>query len=67
MDLITERPNNSRVQLAAVSCNPNGCYLAGLKMGLGLTGKPGCACVGAWVVVWWGGGGGYKCHGRDFI
>ena len=34
---------------AAVSCNPNGYYLAGVQMGLGLTGEPGrawCWCMG---------------------
>ena len=41
----------------AVSCSADGPRLSGVKMGLGLTGKPGHAWVGAWhdalvVVVW---------------
>ena len=34
---------------AAVSCSPDGAMSGGVKMGLGLTGKLGCAWVCAWV------------------
>ena len=35
--------------IAAVSCSTSGYRLGGVKMGLGLTGKPGRAWVGVWV------------------
>ena len=38
---------------AVVSCSPNAYRLGGVKKGLGLTGKPGCAWVGAWVMHGW--------------
>ena len=37
---------------AAVSCGANALQLGGVKMGLGLMGKLGCAWVGAWVLDW---------------
>ena len=53
-------PNSKELHdiLGAVSCNPNGYYLAGTGLGLGLTGKPGCAWVGAWAGAWVHGCGG---------
>ena len=50
---------------AAVSCSPIPYYLAGAGFGSWTSGKPGRACVSAWVfhggcmvmVVWWWGGG----------
>ena len=49
----------SRIELriAAVSCSSIPYYPAGVKMELGLTGKLGLACFGAWVGVWLYGGG----------
>ena len=39
-------------QQQAVSCSPDAYMLGGVGLGYGMTGKLGCAWVGAWVSAW---------------
>ena len=62
MSKFTRLPTSNNRQ-AAVSCSLSAYCTAGVKMGLGLTGKLGNAWFGAWVGAWavHGGGDGVLC------
>ena len=44
--------NSAKVRTAAVSCSLNAPRFGGVKLGIWLTGKLGCAWVGAWRGAW---------------